>query len=132
MSTVITREPRGLEPRGGTCQRPPELPRERDRKLWTLTTALSAHTKPSAHPSGNHPWSASHLWITFDHMLDPEVNDWRTRRPLPGPSLLFLHVQPYDGGRRSLMAASQWLRTWRGWPRGHQEKADGPGAWRHS
>ena len=22
--------------------------------------------------------SASHLWITFDHMLDPEVNDWQT------------------------------------------------------
>ena len=25
-----------------------------------------------------YPWPASHLWITFDHMLDPEVNDWQT------------------------------------------------------
>jgi hypothetical protein len=22
--------------------------------------------------------TASHLWITIDHMLDPEVNDWLT------------------------------------------------------
>jgi hypothetical protein len=23
------------------------------------------------------PSTASHLWITIDHMLDPEVNDWQ-------------------------------------------------------
>ncbi|CAE8607339.1 unnamed protein product [Polarella glacialis] len=23
------------------------------------------------------PSTASHLWLTIDHMLDPEVNDWQ-------------------------------------------------------
>jgi len=34
------------------------------------------------------------LWITFDHMLDPEVNDWQTRPRIELASSSRTHLSP--------------------------------------